>query len=87
MLDLEDVKLHLRVDHAHEDSLIAGLMASATQTVAHYIGVTTLDATAPESVKLAAKLMVGSLYEQREGVALRRNGMFERLLEPYRVLV
>ena len=88
MLTLEQTKAHLRVDHDAEDTLISSIMAAATDTVAHHIGVASLDDTAPASVKLAALLMVGSLYENREGGArATSSGMFERLLEPYRVLV
>lgn len=88
MLDLEAVKRHLRIDHTSEDDLITSLMAAATSTVEHYLGVTSLDATAPASVKLAATMLVGSLYEHREGVGKAKNtGMFERLLDAHRVMV
>jgi uncharacterized phage protein (predicted DNA packaging) len=88
MLDLTSVKRHLRIDHTSEDDLITGLMAAATDVTANYIGVAALDSTAPASVKLAAMMLVNSLYENREGVGRPRNtGMFERLLESHRVMV
>ena len=88
MLDLAAVKLHLRIDHASEDALLTNLMTAATDTVAHYIGATSLDDTAPAAVKLAATLLVGTMYEQRESVGKAKdNGMFEQLLEAYRVMV
>lgn len=88
MLDLAAVKQHLRIDHTSEDDLITSLMAAATDTVAHYIGVASLDDTAPAPIKLAAMMLVASMYENRDGAGKpNRNGMFERLLEPYRVMV
>ena len=42
MLDLDDVKLHLRVDATTEDDLIEGLMATATAAVASHLDNSTL---------------------------------------------
>ena len=91
MLDLDDVKLHLRVDATTEDDLIEGLMATATAAVASHLDNSTLvlDTTAPAPVKAAALLLVADLYENRSASTERplyRNDLFERLLQPYRVM-
>ena len=91
MLDLDDVKLHLRVDATTEDDLIEGLMATATAAVASHLDNITLvlDTTAPAPVKAAALLLVADLYENRSASTerpLHRNATFEALLQPYRVM-
>ena len=88
LLTLADVKLHCRIDHNDEDSLLGALIATATTAVADYMNVTSVDDTAPAPVKSAALLLVGSLYEQRESQGDRqfyKNPAFEALLNPYRV--
>ena len=88
LLTLADVKLHCRIDHDDEDSLLGALIATATTAVADYLNVTTVDSTAAAPVKSAALLLVGSLYEQRESQGDRpynKNPAFEALLNPYRV--
>ena len=91
MLDLDDVKLHLRVDGYAEDNLIEGLMATATAAVASHLDNSTLvlDTTAPAPIKAAALLLLTDLYENRSASTerpLHRNDTFERLLQPYRVM-
>ena len=91
MLDLDAVKLHLRVDATTEDDLIEGLMATATAAVASHLDSSTLvlDTTAPAPVKAAALLLVADLYENRNLQTerpLHRNETYERLLQPYRVM-
>ena len=91
MLTLIETKLHLRVDHDHEDTLITGLMAAATTTVGNYLDNTTLvlDETAPAPIKSAALLLIGDLFENRSAQVekpLRSNETFERLLSTYRTL-
>ena len=88
LLTLADVKLHCRIDHNDEDSLLGALIATATTAVADYMNVTSVDDTAAAPVKSAALLLVGSLYEQRESQGERqfyKNPAFEMLLAPYRV--
>ena len=88
LLTLADVKLHCRIDHDDEDSLLGALIATATTAVADYLNVTSVDSTAAAPVKSAALLLVGSLYEQRESQGERqfyKNPAFEALLNPYRV--
>ena len=87
LLTLDEAKLHCRIDHNDEDSLLGALIATATTAVADYMNVTSVDDTAPAPVKSAALLLVGSLYEQRESQGDRqfyKNPAFEALLNPYR---
>lgn len=88
LLTLDEAKLHCRIDHNDEDSLLGALIATATTAVADYLNVTTVDSTAAAPVKSAALLLVGALYEQRESQGDRqfyKNPTFENLLNPYRV--
>lgn len=90
LLTLADVKLHCRIDHDDEDSLLGALIATATTAVADYMNMDAddVDDTARAPVKSAALLLVGSLYEQRESQGERpynKNPTFEALLNPYRV--
>ena len=88
LLTLDEAKLHCRIDHNDEDSLLGALIATATTAVADYMNVTSVDSTAAAPVKSAALLLVGSLYEQRESQGERqfyKNPAFEALLNPYRL--
>ena len=88
LLTLDEAKLHCRIDHNDEDSLLGALIATATTAVADYLNVTSVDSTAAAPVKSAALLLVGTLYEQRESQGDRqfyKNPTFEALLNPYRV--
>ena len=88
LLTLDEAKLHCRIDHNDEDSLLGALIATATTAVADYLNVTSVDDTAAAPVKSAALLLVGTLYEQRESQGDRqfyKNPTFENLLTPYRV--
>ena len=93
MLDLEETKLFLRVDQDAEDPTIQLMIDTATGAVADYINVSAedLDLLAqPAPVRSAALLLVADLYENRErqsSQALHRNDTFERLLNPYRVML
>ena len=91
MLTLPEVKLHCRIDHAEEDSLLQSMIDAAVASVGDYINATEpLDATAPAPVKAACLLLVGDLYSNREALVerpLSKNPTFERLLNPYRVQV
>ena len=90
MLTLAETKLHLRVDHNDEDTLIQSLMDTATAACADYLNMEAADlvVAVPAPIKSAALLLIGTLYEQRESVGERpynRNPTFEALLNPYRV--
>ena len=89
MLTLTETKLHLRIDHGDEDTLIQSLIATATAACADYLNIdaTQLTATTPGPIKSAALLLIGTLYEQRESQSERpynHNPTFDRLLGPYR---
>ena len=43
LLTLADVKLHCRIDHDDEDSLLGALIATATTAVADYMNVTSVE--------------------------------------------
>lgn len=91
MLTLEETKLHLRVDGTDEDTLILGLMATATTATADYLNMdeAQLTTTVISPVRAAALLMVAGLYENREDQTdrqLYRNDTYYRLLAPYRVM-
>ena len=89
LLTLDEAKLHCRIDHNDEDSLLGAMIAAAAASVGDFINAPgALDDTAPAPVKAAALLLVGSLYEQRESQGDRpynKNPAFEMLLAPYRV--
>ena len=91
MLDLDAVRLHLRVDATTEDDLIEGLMATATAAVASHLDlpIEQMTTTVPSPIKAAALLLVADLYENRSASTerpLHRNETYERLLQPYRVM-
>ena len=91
MLTLDETKLHLRVDHTDEDTLIEAIMAAATTATGNYLDNATLvlDNTAPAPVKSAALLLVADLFENRTAQVERvlyKNSTYESLLRPYRVL-
>lgn len=89
MLTLPEVKLHCRIDHYDEDSLLIAMIDAAAASVGDYLNAPEpLDNTAPAPVKAAALLLVGDLYSNREALVerpLSKNPTFERLLNPYRV--
>lgn len=90
LLTLAEAKLHCRIDHDDEDTLLTALIATATAATGDYLNATTaLDDTAAAPIKSAALLMVADLYENREAQTERplyRNSTFERLLNPYRTV-
>lgn len=88
-----EAKLHLKVDQADEDSLIDLYIASAEAYIEKYINrvipnknLPTPNVPAP--IKAAALLIVGDLYENRQGAGtaeIKENPAVGRLLHPYRV--
>ena len=91
MLNIDDVKLHLRVDGYDEDDYIEALMTAATAVCAHHLDmpVEQLTSTTPSAIKSAAMLLIGSMYENREMTTERVahiNPTFAMLLQPYRVM-
>ena len=89
LLTLDEAKLHCRIDHDDEDSLLTAMIDAAAASVGDFINAPeALDDTAPAPVKAATLLLVGDLYANREALVerpLSKNPTFERLLNPYRV--
>lgn len=87
LLTLKEAKLHCRIDHDGEDTLLQGIIDAATKATADYLNVVSLDETSAAPIKSAVLLLVGDLYENRErqvNVAMYENTTYERLLNPYR---
>lgn len=90
MLNLEETKLHLRVDGDEENSLIQSLMLTATAAVLDHLNVGEVnpyEGVFPHPVRAAGLLLVGDLYANREAQTdrpLTDNKAFARLLAPYR---
>ena len=88
MIDLATALTHLRADAGAEDLYIAQLIDVAETAVLEYLGTDELPDAPP--VRAAALLLIGSLYENRETLnerPLHDNRLFDRLLNPYRVMV
>ncbi len=87
MMTLEEVKLHLRVDDDHEDTLIGHLLDAATEAAFDHLGHEPDPIPAP--VQAAILLAVGDLFANREAVGTQpysKNPTYERLLNPYRAM-
>lgn len=68
ILTLAETKAFIRVDHAEDDTLIAGLILAATETALAHADGLAVNATVPESVRTSALLLVGHWYDHRESV-------------------
>lgn len=71
MLDLAQVKAHLRVTHDHEDLLILGYVEAAIESAEAFTNRDYSSGEAEEmsaAAKAAVLLMVGHLYENRQSV-------------------
>lgn len=83
---LDEVKLHMRVDHNAEDDYIKGLILAAETHVGAFLG-DALPDPMPAPVRAAVLLLIGDLYENRERQAdrtLSENTAYSLLLSPYR---
>lgn len=96
VLTLTEIKAHLRIDGAEEDEHLTLLNSAAEDYTTQYMGraipwTDALGATVPVpfSVKAALLLIIGDLYENREGavvgIARTDNPAVERLLHFYRI--
>ena len=91
-LTLAEVKLHLRVDHSAEDSLIQQYMSAAHDQVEEFLGravpwgVTSVapDGEYPSAVRSGELLIIGDLYRNRETNSEPGTALY-RLLFPYRI--
>ena len=87
ILTVEEVKIHLRIQHNEEDEYIESLIAQAQGAAEDYCRTEFLNA-APEPVRLAVLLMVSHYYENRDNpdrqVYLAMRTAFENLLYPHR---
>lgn len=87
MITLEEVKLHLRVDHDDEDTLITSFIEAIGKHIADYCNVPydELDERVDPSIgKAAALLLIADLYENREAQSnrpLHENLTVNRLLD------
>lgn len=85
MITLAEAKAHLRVDQDDEDTTIQLYIDAARDYIGKYINNSNYPATA--SVKAAGLLVIGDLYENREGAGEKviiENPAVARLLHPYR---
>lgn len=101
IVTLAQAKLHLRVDHSDEDTLIQVYLDAAEQSIANYLNRNLYASDAgsdldglvmTSAVKSAVLLQVGHLYANRESVSQQPgNYMVELplgvkwLIDPYRI--
>lgn len=64
-ISLDDVKSHLRVTISDDDVIISDKLATATEWVLNYTGISA-DSTIPAPVNEAIRLLTGHLYASRE---------------------
>lgn len=99
VVTVEDVKAHMNVTIADDDTLIAAKIAAAEAWIGKFIGSPLDDATAfpdgtPEPLKEAVRQLVAHLYENREATLVGNTititdvspGLFD-LIGPYREYV
>lgn len=86
MMNLLDIKAHLRVTNTAEDGVIQSYWDAAEGHVAEYLG-DDLPDPMPEPIQAAVLLLVGDLYLNRTRQAdrvLHENSAYALLLNPYR---
>ena len=87
IVTVDEVKVHLRIQHDEEDGYIDSLIAQAQAAAEDYCRVQFSD-PAPEPVRLAVLLMVSHFYENRDNpdrqVYLTMRMAFQNLMYPYR---
>lgn len=67
MIDIDKVKLHLRIDGSDEDSYLNLLIGAATEHVTNITSVPN-DATAPFTYDMVCLLLIGHWFANREAV-------------------
>ena len=87
ILEVDEVKTHLRIEDDEEDDYIEALIRQAQVAAEDFCRVSFED-NAPEPVRLAVMLMVSHYYENRDNPDRAVYGTmriaFENLLYPYR---
>jgi uncharacterized phage protein (predicted DNA packaging) len=92
-ITVEDVKRHLYIDFEADDKIIADYIDAAQEIIEKYLNVKLCDLMVnerlPFPVLQAIKIMVGNLYNNREGVSFNAIPYkipfsFEYLLQPYK---
>lgn len=87
IVTVDEVKVHLRIQHDEEDGYIGSLIAQAQAATEDYCRVQ-FSEPAPGPVRLAVLLMVSYFYENRDNpdrqVYLTMRMAFQNLLYPYR---
>jgi uncharacterized phage protein (predicted DNA packaging) len=86
MLELDEVKLYLRIDGDEEDDLILGLIQASVELCEGILRYPLTDFDeVPELVKNAVLFSIASMYEKREGEGFKTTlDVIKRLLSPYR---
>lgn len=92
-ITVEDVKRHLYIDFEADDYIIADSIDAAQEIIEKYLNVKLsdlmVDEQLPYAIIQAIKIMVGNLYNNREGVSFNAVPYkvpfsFEYLLQPYK---
>lgn len=86
-ITLAQAKKHLRVDNADEDQHILLFIYAAHDYVKNFLN-QSIPTPAPDAIRAAILLIVGDMYENREGASEKEiysNPAVDRLLYPYRV--
>jgi uncharacterized phage protein (predicted DNA packaging) len=85
-VSLIEAKAHLRVDQDDEDTIIELYMDAATDYIQNFLN-EDLSSDPASAIKAAALLIIGDLYENREGAGqneIKPNPAVMNLLYPYR---
>lgn len=95
-ISLEEIKRYVRIDHSDEDDLLEAFGATATELIETRIrrpiiaeddstAVATSPEKVPQSIKIAACIIVTFMYENRSAtdVELRDRVMRQALLDQY----
>jgi len=88
VVTLEEAKLHCRIDHPEEDTVIEGYIRSSSQWLGK-IGINVNVDPIPAPLKQACLLLVSHFYENREAVpAIKMESVLplgvDALIAPYR---
>lgn len=86
LLNLDDVKLFLRLDTNVEDGYLNILILLAGEMSENYIR-TALPDPLPESIRQAMLMVIGYFFENREGTKENIPSVVFTLLNPYRKAV